>query len=155
MVDTARLRMAESPVGRGWGWLRRLPFWLQLLLIGIAAMAVPLYGDDYVTSVGVSVLTFAMLGMGLNIVVGYAGLLDLGYSAFFAIGAYTCAIMTVKLGISFWLTLLPAVAFAGIAGTILGYPTLRLRSDYLAIVTLGFGEIVRILFTNWDYVDGP
>jgi branched-chain amino acid transport system permease protein len=155
MVDTARLRMAESPVGRGWGWIRRLPFWLQLVLIGLAAMAVPLYGDDYVTSVGVSVLTFAMLGMGLNIVVGYAGLLDLGYSAFFAIGAYTCAIMTVKLGISFWLTLLPAVAFAGIAGTILGYPTLRLRSDYLAIVTLGFGEIVRILFTNWDYVDGP
>jgi branched-chain amino acid transport system permease protein len=118
-------------------------------------MLIPLYGDDYVTSVGVSILTFAMLGLGLNIVVGYAGLLDLGYSAFFAIGAYTTAIVTVKLGQSFWLSLVPAIAFAGIAGTILGYPTLRLRSDYLAIVTLGFGEIVRILFTNWDYVDGP
>src|SRR6202023_2817947 len=89
------------------------------------------------------------------IVVGYAGLLDLGYSAFFAIGAYTTAIMTVKLGINFWLTLPAAIAFAGIAGTILGYPTLRLRSDYLAIVTLGFGEITRIAITNWDYAGWP
>jgi branched-chain amino acid transport system permease protein len=141
--------------GRGWAWLSRLPFWAQLLLAGAVAMLIPLYGDDYVTSVGVSILTFAMLGLGLNIVVGYAGLLDLGYSAFFAIGAYTTAIVTVKLGQSFWLSLLPAIVFAGTAGAILGYPTLRLRSDYLAIVTLGFGEIVRILFTNWDYVDGP
>jgi branched-chain amino acid transport system permease protein len=132
-----------------------LPFWGQLLIFAAIAMLVPLYGDDYVTSVGVSVLTFAMLGLGLNIVVGYAGLLDLGYSAFFAIGAYTTGIMTVNLGLNFWFTLIPAIAFAGIAGAILGYPTLRLRSDYLAIVTLGFGEIVRILFTNWDYVDGP
>jgi branched-chain amino acid transport system permease protein len=144
-----------GPPGRVLRQVQRLPFVVQLLLVGLLSMAVPLYGDDYVTSVGVSVLTFAMLGMGLNIVVGYAGLLDLGYSAFFAIGAYTCAIMTVKLGFNFWSTLLPAIAFAGTAGAILGYPTLRLRSDYLAIVTLGFGEIVRILFTNWDYVDGP
>ena len=132
-----------------------LPFWAQLAVVVVVSMLVPLYGDDYVTSVGVSVLTFAMLGLGLNIVVGYAGLLDLGYSAFFAIGAYTAAIMTVKLGFNFWLTLVPAMVFAGTAGAILGYPTLRLRSDYLAIVTLGFGEIVRVLFTNWDYVDGP
>jgi branched-chain amino acid transport system permease protein len=140
---------------RGWERLSQLPFWAQLLIAAVVAMLVPLYGDDYVTSIGVSVLTFAMLGMGLNIVVGYAGLLDLGYSAFFAIGAYATAIITVKLGLNFWLSLLPAIAFAGAAGAILGYPTLRLRSDYLAIVTLGFGEIVRILFTNWDYVDGP
>ena len=145
----------SGPPGRVLRQVQRLPFLVQLLLLGVLAMSLLLYGDDYVTSVGVSVLTFAMLGMGLNIVVGYAGLLDLGYCAFFAIGAYTTAIMTVKLGFNFWTTLLPAIAFAGIAGAILGYPTLRLRSDYLAIVTLGFGEIVRILFTNWDYVDGP
>jgi branched-chain amino acid transport system ATP-binding protein/branched-chain amino acid transport system permease protein len=148
-------RSLASGLGRARLGLARLPFWLQLVLLMGISLLVPLYGDDYVTSVGVSVLTFAMLGMGLNIVVGYAGLLDLGYAAFFAIGAYTTAIMTVKLGLNFWLTLLPAIAFAGTAGAILGYPTLRLRSDYLAIVTLGFGEIVRILFTNWDYVDGP
>jgi branched-chain amino acid transport system permease protein len=152
---TARLRSATAPVGRVWDRVRRLPFWVQLILLAAVAALLPLYGDDYVTSVGVSILTFAMLGMGLNIVVGYAGLLDLGYSAFFAIGAYTSAILTVFWHVDFWLTLVPAIAFAGIAGTILGYPTLRLRSDYLAIVTLGFGEIVRILFTNWNYVDGP
>jgi len=128
---------------------------VQVAILVALSMLIPLWGDDYITAIGVSVLTFAMLGLGLNIVVGYAGLLDLGYAAFFAIGAYTTAIMTVKLGFSFWTTLIPAIAFAGIAGAILGYPTLRLRSDYLAIVTLGFGEIVRILFTNWDYVDGP
>ena len=63
--------------------------------------------------------------------------------------------MTVKLGFNFWLSIIPAIAIAGTAGAILGYPTLRLRSDYLAIVTLGFGEIVRIIFQNWDYTDGP
>ena len=155
MTGGGALVRAWAGLNRGWDWLSRLPFWAQLLLLAVAAMLVPLYGDDYVTSIGVSVLTFAMLGMGLNIVVGYAGLLDLGYSAFFAIGAYATAIITVKLGQNFWLSLLPAIWFAGVAGAILGYPTLRLRSDYLAIVTLGFGEIVRILFTNWDYVDGP
>jgi branched-chain amino acid transport system permease protein len=149
------LSLVSGGVQRGWERLSALPFWAQLSIAAVVALLVPLYGDDYVTSVGVSVLTFAMLGMGLNIVVGYAGLLDLGYSAFFAIGAYATAIITVKLGLNFWLSLVPAIAFAGTAGAILGYPTLRLRSDYLAIVTLGFGEIVRILFTNWDYVDGP
>ena len=150
-----KLRSAAAPLEKVRDRITGLPFWAQVILMGIASLLVPLYGDDYVTAVGVSILTLAMLGLGLNIVVRYAGLLDLGYSAFFAIGAYTTAIMTVKLGINFWLTLAPAIAFAGIAGAILGYPTLRLRSDYLAIVTLGFGEIVRILFTNWDYVDGP
>ena len=149
------LKSAAAPIERARVRVLRLPFWTHVIMLGVAAMVIPLWGDDYVTAVCVSILTFAMLGMGLNIVVGYAGLLDLGYCAFFAIGAYTTAIMTVKLGINFWLTLPPAIAFAGIAGAILGYPTLRLRSDYLAIVTLGFGEIVRILFTNWDYVDGP
>src|SRR3984893_4300676 len=151
----AALKSVTAPISKVRERIGRLPWWLQLAVVVGLAMLVPLYNDDYVTSIGVSVLTFAMLGLGLNIVVGYAGLLDLGYAAFFAIGAYTTAIMTVKLGFNFWTTLLPAIAFAGIAGAILGYPTLRLRSDYLAIVTLGFGDIVRILFTNWDYVDGP
>src|SRR2546423_4716498 len=151
----ASLRSLTAPLSRARDRIGKLPWWLEVAILVALSMLIPLWGDDYITAIGVSVLTFAMLGMGLNIVVGYAGLLDLGYAAFFAIGAYTTAIMTVKLGFSFWTTLIPAIAFAGIAGAILGYPTLRLRSDYLAIVTLGFGEIVRILFTNWDYVDGP
>ncbi|MBJ7598238.1 MAG: ABC transporter [Candidatus Nephthysia bennettiae] len=149
------IRSLAAPFSRARDRIGKLPWWVQVAILVALSMLIPLWGDDYITAIGVSVLTFAMLGLGLNIVVGYAGLLDLGYAAFFAIGAYTTAIMTVKLGFSFWTTLIPAIAFAGIAGAILGYPTLRLRSDYLAIVTLGFGEIVRILFTNWDYVDGP
>jgi branched-chain amino acid transport system permease protein len=149
------VRALTAPLSKARDRIGRLPWWVQVAILVALSMLIPLWGDDYITAIGVSVLTFAMLGMGLNIVVGYAGLLDLGYAAFFAIGAYTTAIMTVKLGFNFWTTLIPAIAFAGIAGAILGYPTLRLRSDYLAIVTLGFGEIVRILFTNWDYVDGP
>src|SRR5438552_6364804 len=96
-----------------------------------------------------------MLGLGPNIVVGYAGLLDLGYAAFFAIGAYTSALLMTQAHWNFFTTLPFAVLFAGTAGAILGYPTLRLRSDYLAIVTLGFGEMTRITFNNWDYAGGP
>ena len=160
MVELASFPTLRSRMSAGWRRLSKLPFWAQILIFVAIASLVPIsqaigVSTEYWTSIGVSVLTFAMLGMGLNIVVGYAGLLDLGYAAFFAIGAYTTAVMTVKLGYNFWLSIIPAIAIAGTAGAILGYPTLRLRSDYLAIVTLGFGEIVRIMFTNWDYTDGP
>jgi branched-chain amino acid transport system permease protein len=119
------------------------------------SLLIPVYGDNYVTAIAISVATFSILGLGLNIVVGFAGLLDLGYAALFAIGAYTTGILTTKWGINFWLSLPLSMIAAGFTGAIIGYPTLRLRSDYLAIVTLGFGEIVRISFTNWDYVGGP
>jgi branched-chain amino acid transport system permease protein len=92
---------------------------------------------------------YAMLGLGLNIVVGLAGLLDLGYVAFFAIGAYTVGLLTAPephgIQISFWLAMPIAVVVAGMSGVLLGIPVLRMRGDYLAIVTLGFGEIIRIL----------
>jgi branched-chain amino acid transport system permease protein len=91
-----------------------------------------------------------VLALGLNIVVGYAGLLDLGFAAFFAVGAYTVGIATLEFGLDFWAALPLAICFAIVAGVIIGTPTLRLRSDYLAIVTLGFGEIVRIAARNLD-----
>jgi branched-chain amino acid transport system permease protein len=99
----------------------------------------------------IAVLIFVLLGLGLNIVVGFAGLLDLGYAAFFAIGAYTTGLLdSPQLGIhwNFWLVIWLAAAVAAIFGVILGAPTLPLRGDYLAIVTLGFGEIVPIVFRN-------
>jgi branched-chain amino acid transport system permease protein len=134
----------------------RIPFWLRVIVIlGIVGASVLGNGDNYVTAVAVSVATYAMLGLGLNIVVGYAGLLDLGYAAFFAIGAYTSALLMTQANWNFFATLPLAVLFTGTAGAILGYPTLRLRSDYLAIVTLGFGEMTRITFNNWDYAGGP
>jgi branched-chain amino acid transport system permease protein len=136
--------------------LARIPFWARVIVVlAVVGGAVLLNGDDYVTSVAVTVATYAMLGLGLNIVVGYAGLLDLGYAAFFAIGAYTSALLMTEAHWNFFATLPLAVLFTGTAGAILGYPTLRLRSDYLAIVTLGFGEMTRITFTNWDYAGGP
>jgi branched-chain amino acid transport system permease protein len=97
-----------------------------------------------------------MLGWGLNIVVGLAGLLDLGYVAFYAVGAYTYALLAINFDISFWLCLPIAGLFAALFGIILGFPVLRLRGDYLAIVTLGFGEMIRIVLLNWkEFSGGP
>jgi branched-chain amino acid transport system permease protein len=125
------------------------------LVVLVLALAFPLGTNAYWVDVGIGILTFAMLGLGLNLVVGYAGLLDLGYAAFYAIGAYTTALLSTVGHMSFWETLPFAVAASAIAGVIVGYPTLRLRSDYLAIVTLGFGEIVRITATNLGFTGGP
>ncbi len=99
-------------------------------------------------------LIYIMLGLGLNIVVGLAGLLDLGYVAFYAIGAYTYALLSNYFGLSFWICLPIAAIMAAIFGFLLGFPVLRLRGDYLAIVTLGFGEIIRILLNNWTSITG-
>ncbi len=98
--------------------------------------------------------TFVLLAIGLNIVVGQAGLLDLGFVAFYAIGAYTLAYLGTAHGFPFWPTLIMAIFLAAVSGVILGSPTLRLRGDYLAIVTLGFGEIVRITAVNTDEIGG-
>jgi branched-chain amino acid transport system permease protein len=95
-----------------------------------------------------------MLGWGLNIVVGLAGLLDLGYVAFYAVGAYSYALLQMHFGFSFWASLPLAGLFAATFGVLLGFPVLRLRGDYLAIVTLGFGEIIRIILLNWQKVTG-
>ena len=97
-----------------------------------------------------------MLGWGLNIVVGLAGLLDLGYVAFYAVGAYSYALLSLNFGLSFWICLPLAGLFAASFGVLLGFPVLRLRGDYLAIVTLGFGEMVRIILINWyKLTNGP
>ncbi|HEV7276491.1 MAG TPA: branched-chain amino acid ABC transporter permease [Devosiaceae bacterium] len=120
-------------------------------IAGIAIMAfLPAIFGSYATVILTNALLYVVLALGLNIVVGYAGLLDLGYAAFFAVGAYTVGILTVQFGWDFWLTLPVAIAMAMLAGVIIGTPTLRLRSDYLAIVTLGFGEIVRIGARNLE-----
>ncbi len=145
-------------------WRRRVPLTPKARLYTRAGVTVaaclislllPLLLSGYGMSVAVSVVTFAILGLGINIVVGYAGLLDLGYAAFFAIGAYTSSLLQLHAHLTFWETLPLAVVVAAISGCIIGYPTLRLRSDYLAIVTLGFGEIVRIMATNFTWTGGP
>ena len=118
------------------------------------AMLIPLVANNYILEVLTNAWFYTILCLGLNIVVGYAGLLDLGYAAFFAVGAYTTGILTSRFGINFWLTIPAAVFCSMLAGVIIGGPTLRLRSDYLAIVTLGFGEIVRIIARNLEITGG-
>ncbi|MBZ0334822.1 hypothetical protein MARI_33360 [Marinobacter sp. JH2] len=100
------------------------------------------------------VLIYIMLALGLNVVVGLAGLLDLGYVAFYAVGAYTFALLYQYFGFTFWMALPVGALLAATFGLVLGFPVLRLRGDYLAIVTLGFGEIIRILLNNWTAVTG-
>jgi ABC-type branched-chain amino acid transport system, permease component len=109
----------------------------------------------YWVDLGILILTYVMLGWGLNIVVGLAGLLDLGYVAFYAVGAYSYALLSTTFGLSFWICLPLAGILAAFWGIILGFPVLRLRGDYLAIVTLAFGEIVRLVLINWvDLTNG-
>lgn len=122
------------------------------------AVVMPLFFSDnrYVVDTATTVLIYIMLGWGLNVVVGLAGLLDLGYVAFYAVGAYTYALLATQFGWSFWEALPVAGAAAATFGLLLGWPILRLRGDYLAIVTLGFGEIIRIILVNWtEFSNGP
>jgi branched-chain amino acid transport system permease protein len=105
--------------------------------------------QKWIDNFGIQILIYVMLGWGLNIVVGLAGLLDLGYVAFYAVGAYSGALLAKAFGLSFWLLLPLAGILASFWGILLGFPVLRLRGDYLAIVTLAFGEIIRLVLINW------
>ena len=126
-----------------------------LALLIVAAFLVPVFGSRGAVNVAPLALIYVMLGLSLNIVVGYAGLLDLGHVAFYAVGAYCYAILA-QHGVGFWTTLPIAALLTGALGLLLGFPVLRLRGDYLAIVTLGFGEIIRILLNNLDSLtNGP
>ena len=112
--------------------------------------------DRRLLDIAILVLTYVMLGWGLNIVVGLAGLLDLGYVAFYAVGAYSYALLAQYFDMGFWVCLPFAGIMAAFAGLLLGFPVLGLRGDYLAIVTLGFGEMVRIILLNWyKFTNGP
>ena len=117
------------------------------VLTGIVVLALfwPFFVSRGAVDLATLVLIYIMLALGLNVVVGLAGLLDLGYVAFYAVGAYTFALLSQYVGISFWLALPIGALLAALFGLVLGFPVLRLRGDYLAIVTLGFGEIIRIL----------
>ncbi len=121
-----------------------------------AAITFPLVFSAYQTNIMITALMYVVLGLGLNIVVGMAGLLDLGYVAFYAVGAYSYALLNFHYGLGFWEVLPIGGCLAAIAGIILGFPVLRLRGDYLAIVTLGFGEIIRLVLENWnEFSMGP
>jgi branched-chain amino acid transport system permease protein len=124
------------------------------LLIFTLLVPVIFYNQRYILDLAILVLTYVMLGWGLNVVVGLAGLLDLGYVAFYAVGAYSYALLATNFGLSFWVCLPLAGFLASLWGVMLGFPVLRLRGDYLAIVTLAFGEIIRLVITNWQSLTG-
>lgn len=127
-----------------------------LWLVIVAAIAWPFFSGRNAVDIATLALIYVMLGLGLNIVVGFAGLLDLGFVGFYAVGAYTYALLFHWAGWSFWEALPLSGAAAALFGFLLGFPVLRLRGDYLAIVTLGFGEIIRLLLVNLvDFTGGP
>lgn len=133
-----------------------MPSSVWMVILCVFLLIYPLVTNRYAIDVAISVLFYVCLGMGLNIVVGLTGMLDLGYIAFYGVGAYTYALLNVAYGMPFWLCLPLAGGFACIAGCIVGYPTLNMRGDYLAIVTMGFGEITRIVLNNWmSLTNGP
>src|SRR5580765_5694301 len=128
--------------------------WVGIALVGLALVLLPFaltaVGTAWVRITNLAIL-FVLLSLGLNIVVGFAGLLDLGYIAFYAVGAYTYALLAsphFDLHLPFWIILPIGAAVACLFGVLLGAPTLKLRGDYLAIVTLGFGEIIRVFLNN-------
>jgi branched-chain amino acid transport system permease protein len=136
-----------------------LPSWTMPAVIGfvliypLLAMLIAGPGaGKWIDNFGIQILIYVLLGWGLNIVVGLAGLLDLGYVAFYAIGAYTCALLGKQFDLSFWMLLPLAGILAAFWGVLLGFPVLRLRGDYLAVVTLAFGEIIRLVLINWKDV---
>ncbi|HTQ72321.1 MAG TPA: high-affinity branched-chain amino acid ABC transporter permease LivM [Acidocella sp.] len=124
-----------------------------LLVFAVLMPLAPGLPNAYI-DLGVLIMTYVMLGWGLNIVVGLAGLLDLGYVAFYAVGAYSFALISTNFGFGFWECLPLAGILAACWGMFLGFPVLRLRGDYLAIVTLAFGEIIRLVITNWVSLTG-
>jgi len=127
-----------------------------LVAVALFVLMFPFIFSAYQTQIMISALMYVMLGLGLNIVVGLAGLLDLGYVAFYAVGAYCYALLNHHFGVSFWIALPLCGALAATFGILLGFPVLRLRGDYLAIVTLGFGEIIRLILENWnEFSFGP
>ncbi|KAF1041579.1 MAG: hypothetical protein GAK35_03229 [Herbaspirillum frisingense] len=127
---------------------------VAVLLLLAVALVWPFFGSRGYVDVMTLALIYVVLGLGLNIVVGFAGLLDLGYVGFYAVGAYTYALLNQYFGLSFWECVPLAAAASASFGFLLGFPVLRLRGDYLAIVTLGFGEIIRLLLNNMTSITG-
>jgi len=128
----------------------------SLLAAGLLILLFPFVSSMYQTDIMSTTLMYVVLGLGLNIVVGLGGLLNLGYAAFYAVGAYTYALLHLHFGLGFWICLPIGATLATVLGVLLSIPVLRLRGDYLAIVTLGFGEIVRIVLENWNsFSHGP
>ena len=160
LIDRLKARKLSRERTVQVGMPRRVASGKLLTSVGWGALVMSLllpilFSDNrYVVDTATTVLIYVMLGWGLNVVVGLAGLLDLGHVAFYAVGAYAYALLSTQFGWGFWAALPVAGAVAALAGVVIGWPSLRLRGDYLAIVTLGFGEIIRVVLVNWTALSG-
>lgn len=160
LAHQKEIKAAKPAVVREPGFVRR--HFTKFLIVALFLYPVFIYAIKgaagsltYIDNFGIQILIYVMLGWGLNIVVGLAGLLDLGYVAFYAVGAYSYALLSQQFGLSFWILLPLAGILSAFWGVILGFPVLRLKGDYLAIVTLAFGEIIRLVLINWrDVTNG-
>ncbi|MBN9232505.1 MULTISPECIES: high-affinity branched-chain amino acid ABC transporter permease LivM [Phyllobacteriaceae] len=160
-MERAKAEKAKAPAAVAEpGFIRRnfnsIGIGVLLIYPVVVVLLVGFQGSlKWVDNFGIQILIYVMLAWGLNIVVGLAGLLDLGYVAFYAVGAYAYALLGTHFGLSFWILLPAAGIMAAFWGVLLGFPVLRLRGDYLAIVTLAFGEIIRLVLINWrDITNG-
>jgi len=160
-INMHKSAAAPAPAAKPWlHWLLDTPKLYRPLLaaLAVAGAIFPFlpFASTYQINIVTNALLYVMLGLGLNIVVGLAGLLHLGYVAFYAVGAYSYALLYYHFGVNFWAALPIGALFAAIFGILLGFPVLRLRGDYLAIVTLGFAEITRLVLENWnEFSFGP
>ena len=137
-------------------WKNRKIKYSSLGVLLFIVVLFPFVMSMYQTNIMITALMYVVLGLGLNIVVGFGGLLHLGYAAFYAVGAYTYGLLYYHFGLNFWVCIPIGAALSALFGIILGFPVLRLKGDYLAIVTLAFGEIVRLILENWnDFSFGP
>lgn len=163
LVSSFKARQASKPTAASAFFTLRRHLFTEprftrpiLAACSLFAFLFPLLFSTYQTSIMTSAMIYVVLGLGLNIVVGLAGLLDLGYVAFYAVGAYSYALLNHHYGLGFWAALPVGGLLGAFFGIMLGFPVLRLRGDYLAIVTLGFGEIIRLILENWnDFSFGP
>jgi branched-chain amino acid transport system permease protein len=162
IIILKQLLKTAQPKAKKIGWFEKIEPYLQPILMGLMAFfpliivsALGAQGSTkWIDNYGIVIMIYIMLGWGLNIVVGLAGLLDLGYVAFYAIGSYTYALLAQHYGFSFWMALPVAGVMAAMWGIMLGFPVLRLRGDYLAVVTMAFGEIIRSVAVNWKDLTG-
>jgi branched-chain amino acid transport system permease protein len=155
--ERIRLCLEQETTKSNLLFLKSPKFLLALAGAGLLfALVFPALFSTYQINIMITALMYVVLGLGLNIVVGVAGLLNLGYVAFYAVGAYTYALLHLHFGLGFWTALPIGGLLSALFGILLGFPVLRLRGDYLAIVTLGFGEIIRLVLENWtDFSKGP
>ncbi len=158
-VQRRREKIGQNDTDQTAGSTFRIATKMYVPLVALSVLVIccfPFVFSTYQTNIMTTALIYVVLGLGLNIVVGLAGLLDLGYVAFYAVGAYSYALLNYHFGLGFWTVLPIGAGLGALFGILLGFPVLRLRGDYLAIVTLGFGEIIRLILENWnDFSFGP